>query len=152
MESKKTIWLVDTTILLNILDVPGRNQDKPTVFKEFEERIQAGDLFFLPYAAIVECGNHISRLSNANQRKKYAVDFVDLVRETLIGSLPWKPSKMPLKDDLHVWLNRFPISAESNKSFADHSMIEEWLIHSKDFPHYHVTIWSLDSHLNGYST
>lgn len=39
------IYIIDTSVLLNILDVPGRNQDRDAVFAAFEARIKAGSRF-----------------------------------------------------------------------------------------------------------
>jgi hypothetical protein len=58
------IVLLDTSVYLNILDVPGYNQDREEILDEFLHRIEDNDLFFLPMATIWETGNHISTLPN----------------------------------------------------------------------------------------
>lgn len=46
------IVLIDTSIYLNILDVPGRNQARDAVFAELERHINARDHLLLPAASI----------------------------------------------------------------------------------------------------
>lgn len=53
------VVIVDSSVLLNILNVPGRNQHWEEVLDRLGERIEAGDHLFIPMAAIVEVGNHI---------------------------------------------------------------------------------------------
>jgi len=54
----RSIVIVDTSVLLNILDVPGRNQDRDAVLNRLGELIDTGDHLFIPMAAIVEVGSH----------------------------------------------------------------------------------------------
>jgi len=49
--SVSAIVLLDTSIYLNVLDVPSRNQKREQILNEFEERVRCDDLFLLPMAA-----------------------------------------------------------------------------------------------------
>jgi hypothetical protein len=71
MTSKPIIWLIDTSVLLNVIDVPTFNQERALILRQFRERIVRGDTFLLPYPAIVETGNHIAQL-NGNYKFTYA--------------------------------------------------------------------------------
>ena len=44
------VVIVDSSVLLNILDVPGRNQHREDVLDRLGERIEAGDHLFIPMA------------------------------------------------------------------------------------------------------
>ena len=55
------IVLLDTSVYLNILDVPGWNQERDTILDEFEIRVGDDDIFLLPMATIWETGNHIAK-------------------------------------------------------------------------------------------
>lgn len=66
------IVIVDTSVLLNILDVPGRNQHKTEVLDHLALLIDAGDHLFIPMAAIVEVGNLIAHVSNGAQGRSGA--------------------------------------------------------------------------------
>jgi hypothetical protein len=64
------IVIVDTSVLLNILDVPGRNESRAEVLAELGKLIEASNHLFVPMAAIVEVGNHIAQLGNGALRRK----------------------------------------------------------------------------------
>lgn len=63
-----TVVLVDTTIFLNVLDVPGFNQDREAVFGQLAERLDARQELLLPIAAILETGNHVGHLRDGRVR------------------------------------------------------------------------------------
>lgn len=44
------IVLLDTSVYLNVLDVPGFNQDRDEILDEFAVRVESGDYFLLPMA------------------------------------------------------------------------------------------------------
>ena len=48
------IVIADTSVLLNKMDMPDRNQHKPAVLDRLGALIDAGDHLFIPMAAIVE--------------------------------------------------------------------------------------------------
>jgi len=54
------IVLLDTSVYLNVLDVPGFNQDRDKVFAELQDAIGSGDYFLLPLATVWErnCALH----------------------------------------------------------------------------------------------
>ena len=62
------IVIVDTSVLLNVLDVPRRNQDRDAVLAEFDALVDGSASILLPMAVVFETGNHIARLSNGRQR------------------------------------------------------------------------------------
>lgn len=45
------IVIVDTSVMMNIMDVPDRNQHKPAVLDRLGALIDAGDHLFIPMAA-----------------------------------------------------------------------------------------------------
>ena len=48
---QSAIVIVDTSVLLNIMDVPDRNQHNPAVLDRLGALIDAGDHLFIPMAA-----------------------------------------------------------------------------------------------------
>ena len=90
MDEKPVIWIIDTSVFLNILDVPQFNQNREAVLQEFEDRINNEDTFLLPFASILEAGNHIAQLVNSAQRKKYAQVFCEQVNASIDGKAPRK--------------------------------------------------------------
>lgn len=86
------IILLDTSVYLNVLNIPGRNQQRQDVLKAFERSIEARDYLLLPVPAIWETGNHVSRLSNGGLRFQYARLFVDDVGRAINGETPYSPT------------------------------------------------------------
>jgi len=155
-----SIVLVDTSVYLNVLDVPGWNQDRAPVLDEFGVRVHAGDYFVLPMATVWETGNHISDLANGQLRRKFAKKLFDDVSNAMNGKTPYRATYFPSKDEFLTWLGEFPEYAMRNKSpkkeregvsLADLSIIKEWERTCRTSSMSTVLIWSLDSDLAGYS-
>lgn len=155
------IILLDTSVYLNVLDIPGRNQQKTEILNKFAEYIKANAQFLLPMATIWETGSHISRLGDGRTRRKYAVKLVENVQRAINGDIPYSPTCFPDRDKFIQWMADFPETAQRNKSpektnegesLADHSIIKEWEQVRQTNPHKQVIIWSLDTDLSGYDT
>lgn len=155
------IVLLDTSVYLNVLDVPGRNQQWVQILCDFEVRINNGDCFLFPIATILEAGNHISRLSSGRERHQYAERFADDVCKALNGDLPYRPTHFPNNEDFALLLRNFPQYAQRNKSpskttegisLSDVSIIDEWERMRKRHSLSRVLIWSLDGDLGAYDT
>lgn len=153
------IVLIDTSIYLNLLDIPGSNQNRSVVDEEFRRKALTGDYFYLPMAAIWETGNHISRLATGDLRREYARKFVDDVREALNGNAPYRPTYFPSREVFIDWLGRFPDYTQRNKSLektgeggslVDFSIINEFNQTCDRHPMSRVMIWSLDSDLSAH--
>ena len=156
------IVLIDTTVYLNILDVPGRNQNRESVKNSFDTMIaKKAAWFLLPIATILETGNHISRLSDGNQRREYAEKMVEDVCKALKGDLkgnpPYIATPMPESRKLIEWLNQFPDHAMRSKkdkneggSLSDFTIKKEWEKTCADpfNRNRRVWIWALDSDLS----
>ena len=153
------ICLIDTSIFLNLLQVPGRCQDKKQVFEDFKQYIGNGCTFILPMATIIETGNHIAQNGDGNLRRQTAQRFCTAVREAFNGEAPYRPSDFPQSSDILQWLDEFPAHAGRNKSatrtgegtsFGDLSIIKEYERSLALFSMSEVFIWSLDSDLAAY--
>ena len=144
------IVLVDTSILLNVLDVPGRNQDRATVLAALSEHVEQNDHLLLPMAAIVETGNHIAHVAEGAKRRSTAQRFVDEIRKALQGDTPWRPVNFPSNEQVSIWLHDFPDRATVGIGFGDLSIIKEWETCCARHPMSRVKIWSLDGDLQGF--
>ena len=83
------IQFVDTSILLNLLDVPHMNQDHTAVVDEMKERRASGVRFVLPITAVVETGNHIAQIADGYHRRVCAQRFVDMLELVAERKAPW---------------------------------------------------------------
>lgn len=155
------IVLIDTSVYLNILDVPGNNQCRDSIFSEFEVKLKQGDYFLLPMATIWETGNHIADLGNSGHRFQFGKKLVEDVTRAINGDTPYRPTHFPSREEFLDWLTDFPIHAQRSKtikksregvSLSDLSMIKEWEQSKNRHSMSQVLIWSLDADLYGYDT
>lgn len=153
------IVLLDTSVYLNVLNVPGFNQDRQTVLDDFRKAIKQNDHFLLPLATVWETGNHIAHLPKGQQRRTFAKRLVDDVLRAFQGQTPYRATHFPERDEFEAWLKDFPDKAMCNKSstkttegtsLADLSIIKEWERNCRLNPMSQVRIWSLDMDLSGY--
>lgn len=155
------IVLLDTSVYLNVLDVPGFNQNRDEILDEFEGRVRNSDYFLLPMAALWETGNHITHLPNGCLRRRFAEKFLTDVTAALNGDAPYRATYFPERQVFLAWLGEFPNYAQRNKSIlktregislSDLSIIKEWERSKDSFSMSRVLIWSLDSDLSTYDT
>ena len=102
------IVLLDTSIYMNVLDIPGWNQHRETVLADFATKIDNSDIFLLPMASIWETGNHIARLVDGATRRKYADLLVKDVHLAITGQHPYRPTHFPDREEFQRWLRTFP--------------------------------------------
>lgn len=146
-----TIVLVDTTILLEVLNVPGRNSRHQEISTEFAKCIEdASIVLVLPFAAIVETGNHIARVDDGRQRRSCAERLVQQVIMALDEEVPGTIAPLPELGVVRHWLQRFPDEAMRGLGIADLSIVAEWERQCVRWSRRRTRIWSLDQHLQGY--
>jgi hypothetical protein len=78
-----TICIVDTSILLELLGVPGFEASHEETIRAFAVRIDAGERFLLTVPAILETGNHVAQLTDGGTRRKWAMRYVDFINRAL---------------------------------------------------------------------
>ena len=146
------ILIVDTSVLLNVLNVPGFNQHRNEAMNRFDQHLSANASFLLPTAAVFETGNHIAHIHDGRQRRRYAEKFRDQVRKALNGEAPWTLIPLPESREFAKWLEDFPDCAMREIGMADLSIVKEWEATCARHPHRRIRIWSFDTHLVGYDT
>jgi hypothetical protein len=153
------IVLLDTSVYLNVLDVPGFNQNRDDILNQFQVRVQNSDYFLLPMATIWETGNHIADLPDGGRRRQFAQTLVKAVQDALQGNAPYRTTYFPDREVFMSWLADFPDYAQRNKtdrqtregvSLSDLSIIKEWEQTRDRHSMSRVLIWSLDADLAGY--
>lgn len=144
------VILVDTSVFLNVLDVPGFNQDRSDVLTTLQAYLETKANLLLLMAAVFEAGNHIAQLPDGRNRRSAAERFVYQLTRALDGDAPWVPTPLPNRDQLRAWLPIFPDSATRGEGLGDLSIIKEWTAACTRHPDRRVRIWSLDKHLTGY--
>lgn len=154
-----SVCIIDTSVFLNLLNVPGKNQEKDAVADKYKEYVELGAIFILPMATIIETGNHIAQNGDGGTRRKTAQRFSTVVKGAFNGDAPYQPSEFPNSTEVLSWIDSFPEYAGRNKSpqkknegtsFGDLSIIEEFNKCTIRFSMSEVFIWSLDSDLSRY--
>jgi hypothetical protein len=153
------IVLLDTTVYLNVLEVPAHNQDRDQILADFTDCIEQNDHFLLPLAAVWETGNHIADLRDGQTRRTYAQRLIIDVKRAFVGEVPYRATHFPDRNEFLEWLGSFPDMAMRSKSvrkkcegvsLADLAIIKEWERTCTLHPMSQVRTWSLDGDLAGY--
>ena len=145
-----TICLIDTSVFVEILNIPQKAQNHKRILDELEEKIYNNQNLFLPMATIFETGNHIAQNGDGNQRRNCAKRFVDQVEKALRGESPFKTIEFIKPEMIQQWLNEFPDTAMRGNSLGDLSIIHDFKRICERNPSRRIYIWSLDKHLSGY--
>jgi hypothetical protein len=146
-----SICIIDTSILVEILNVPGKAGQHSEVISELKTKIEAKESLFLPMATIFETGNHIAQNGNGAERRKCAEQFVIQVQKALNGDSPFKAIDFPERGRMLQWLKDFPDSAMRKSGLGDLSIICDFYKICLQNQGRRVYIWSLDGHLRGFS-
>ena len=146
----KVIWLIDTSVLCNILRVPGRCQAADTIAQEFAARGKRGDTFLLPLTTVLETGNHIGQLKEAGLRRMVGERFIDTIRRSLAGELPFAPIAFPENKQMLGLLPDFSMHLEKGSGFGDYLVVQDWRaqIELNRTRAVDVAVWSTDGHLD----
>lgn len=141
------VCLLDTSVVLEMLRVPGKSGTLPDVDAELRARQARADLV-LPLATVVETGNHIGQCSG--DRHRLASAFAGLVQRSLEGKAPFTVHPFPDDDAWEEILTRFPEWAAGGSGLGDLTIVHACEQLRARFPHRTVEIWSLDEHLGAW--
>lgn len=146
------VHFVDTSVLTELLNVPGLNERHEEINSEYLQLSKNGDIFVLPVAVLVETGNHIAHISDGRMRYQIADVFASLVKGALDGKNSWNVVPEIPPDVLQTILDQIPAQAQREAGFGDVSIIEQFNDYWKNRqPIGEMRIWALDKHLLGYS-
>lgn len=146
------IHFIDTSVLLNLLNVPLKNQNHDTVKEEYNKFVAQNDNFVFPAAVLFETGNHISHISDGSLRRTIASKFVRLINQAV--DLQDNMSVIPeiTKNELNAILENFPDQAMRGIGFGDSSIVAQFEDYWENKqPIGEMRIWSLDAHLASHS-
>lgn len=83
----RVVQFIDTSVLLEVLDVPGHNSRHSEIFEELDKRIGEGVTFVLPVTTLIETGNHIAQCGG--DRRSAAQRFVSALELARSSTPPW---------------------------------------------------------------
>ena len=141
------VVIVDTSVLLNLLNVPEFNDDREDIYRQFQHFLKAGATLLLPLATVFETGDHIADVKDGGNRRRFAEAFCEEATKALEGKAPWVLVSPPDNSQLAAWLDRFPDCSMRKISLSDLSLMELWESQCKKLFGTRVLIWSLDKHL-----
>lgn len=148
------VHFIDTTVFVEILQVPNKYSQlqHEAVMEELNQMIIGRDTIILPFATIIETGNHIAQNGDGRQKRECAQRFVECIIKTVEGQAPWSYyGKQMTKEDLHDMCNQFCDYAMRGEGFGDLSIIRAYQCYKEQTPAIsRIRIWSLDKHLQAY--
>lgn len=83
----RAVTFLDTSVLCELVEVPGKSQHRDEVRAEFGRRVSDGEQFVVPITAVIETGNHIAQASG--DRRSAAERLVGLLRAASAGEPPF---------------------------------------------------------------
>lgn len=150
----RTIRIVDTSVLCELLRVPGKSSKSrhQRAFRELEQALAARDSLLLPMATVYETGNHIGQNGKGQERRQAAMRFVDQVSMAIDGESPFSPMWIQQASDVRDWLDEFPECAMRGVGLGDLSIVHLFERQRELHRTRRVLIWSYDKHLHGYDS
>ncbi|GKX32368.1 hypothetical protein SH1V18_48480 [Vallitalea longa] len=147
------VHFIDTSILVNILDIPNMNSDRDRVLEEFNRLKESEiDTLILPLATIIETGNHIAHISNGSIRRTKGKRMGEMLKDMANNRAPWTYYEKEIEnEDLLYLAEKFPDMAMNKTGLGDLSIIAAYNKYKDSVPAIgRIRIWSLDSHLSSY--
>lgn len=147
------VHFIDTSVLVNILDIPNMNSHREMVIEEYK-RLQDSKIntLLLPLATIIETGNHIAHIPNGTIRRSKGKFMAEMLKDMANGNAPWDYYEGEItRDDLLYFSKEFPDMAMKETGIGDLSIISAYNKYKEAVPAIGlIRIWSLDAHLAVY--
>lgn len=130
------VLVLDTSVLCVWLRVPGKESCGPDanrltfdlVDKKITEEIDAGTTLVLPFAVIVETGNHIAQSKDVGTKYALVNRFADYIENTIDAKSPWatfsNENKSYSDDGFKSIVEHWRQSAISGQSFGDAMIVK----------------------------
>lgn len=147
----RAVCIVDTSVLLELLDVPDKAEASEAFAGEFASRTEAGEIMLLPLTAILEAGNVVGQVGNGRVRRELAQKLHDVVARALRPESPFTLTPLPTQTELASDLDGFVDWCKQRSGLGDLLIKKTWerqcALHPKQR---RVYVWSKDAHLQGY--
>ncbi len=154
----RVVTFLDTSVLCEVLRVPGKCQQPEEIRRELRERLAANESLLLPTAAIIETGNHIAQAADGNQRREVAERLVRVLRQTTAADPPWVLNDAKWDGTLITRIcdgargcPSLPDMAAQGVGAGDVSILAEVEAYEERVSHVQVRIWTLDHGLAAYA-
>lgn len=147
------VRFIDTSIVMNLLEIPYMCDKKEQVKEEFKQALEDKETLILPVTTIIESGNHIAHISDGSIRREKAIKFKEFLKKTANQEAPWELYGVNIqKEDLLNIANQFPESAAlMEMGTGDLCTIQFYENYKNSMPALgRIMIWSTDTHLQQY--
>lgn len=153
------VVFLDSSVLFNLLDVPGKNGDRDTIVSRFRRLADDGTTFVFPVTAVIETGNKIAQLADGHSRRVCMERFVEWLRGALTTTAPLAVSGVAWDPDFLAALvdgggTGVPLAdlATSGVGSGDASLLLEMNRYRAKVPSATpITLWTLDRQLSSYT-
>lgn len=154
----RAVTFIDTSVLVEVLRVPGKSQRHQEVAAELRARVESRESMILPTAAIIETGNHIAQVADGALRRTLAVGLARLLEATVINTAPWTLNGARWDGDLLTAIcggargcPPLPEMAAQKVGVGDVSILAEAEAYERRVANVEVSIWTLDAGLMAYA-
>lgn len=146
------VKFIDTSVMLNLLEVPGRCADVKEIQEQLKKSLADKDILIVPIATIIETGNHIAHINDGNIRRKIAGKFGEYLRKTAEEEAPWQFYGVSMnKEELLYLAGHVEEFAIREMGIGDVSIVYAYERYINEMPAIgNIMIWSTDIHLKGY--
>lgn len=154
----RRVTFIDTSVLCDILRVPGKSQHAEDTIEELEQRDRRGERFILPTSTIIETGNHVEQ---ARDNRRAAESFSRLVRAVIDGEAPFQANTVTWDTS---FLAQLLAGATTGVSFVDLAATHQLgsgdvailverdrFVAATAYRHQDVGIWTHDERLAAYA-
>lgn len=155
---RRVVTFLDTSVLVEVLRVPGKSQRPDEVTAELRERVAAGETLILPAATVVETGNHIAQVGEGGARRGAAERFTTVLEATVAGEAPWALNGSRWDGELLAAICRgtrgcppLPDMASQGIGAGDVSILAEAEAYARRVAHVDVRVWTLEHALRAYA-
>lgn len=148
----RAVAVVDTSVLCELLAIPGLCAAASAWEDEWRRRIKRGERFLVPLTTVIETGNHVGQIKDGALRRAAAERFVRDVQLASAGRLPFVTAPLPSLPDVDALIARFVEWATRGSGLGDLSLVQVFERQAALNPDRRVYIWTQDAHLAGYDT
>jgi hypothetical protein len=149
------VTFIDTSVLCELLEVPGMCAQHEDIRTEFELRDEDGERFVVPITAVIETGNHIAHA--AGDRRAAAERFVRFLAAAGSAEAPFTVHRLSWDDQFLVELcegngtgQPFIDLANGQMGAGDVAILVERDRFQRDSAYTEVQVWTLDEGLGAY--
>ena len=144
---------LDTGVLDELMVIPGYSELEQAkwVKEEFRLRIHQGERLIIPYAAMIEIGNHIAQVKKDSDRQRCAVQFSEFLNQSRNNQAPWFLCTDGMTEGQIAFLSEVfgKIGSEMRIGTGDLSIVYQYRVFCERVSGVaeDVRIWSLDHHI-----